>query len=322
MGVCDVQCGYKGSSRVSTSEISNIVMGQQDLAALSSLEAYVNGEFVASHEAVISVHDRGFTRGEGVFDTLRTYGGKLVPSIVERHMNRLAASVRYLEMDPGPILGEVTDAIELLVARNQHAITALDDVWVAPYVTRSADDGVNLVIVLRPFPDYTSFHVDGVRLVGSVAGHGIFGAVDPRVKSISRLGYARAERRAHRISWGTFGVLFTGDGYIAEATGANLLVILDGKVVQPAVWDALAGISASIFTESAESLGYPSERRNISMYDLLNADGAYLTATSFGMARVTSVDGIAINIDNTVGPKVRKLWVDKVGYNFFRDARE
>jgi branched-chain amino acid aminotransferase len=286
------------------------------------LEAYVDGQFVLSDRASVSIFDRGFLRGDGVFDTWRTYDGRTVTTIVQRHLARLEASIRYIELDPAPIVAEVAAASDELVDRNRDEIRELGDVWVAVVVTRGRYGSAipTRVVLLRPFPIVPGLHHDGAHLTASLAGAGPFGSVDPRVKSISRLGYSRAEHSATRLGAGRFGVLLNPQGFITEVTGANLVLVRDQVVLTPPAWDVLPGISMGLFNEFAHKLGFQTAVQPLTMYDVLNCDGAYLTATSFGMAPVREVDGIPLKRETNIGPRVLESWIDYVGFDFVAQA--
>ena len=75
------------------------------------------------------------------------------------------------------------------------------------------------------------------------------------------------------------------------------------------------------FRELASDLGYGTEERSLTMYDLLNADGAYLTGSSFAMAPVVSVDDIPLRRDEVVGPRVLDAWIKFVGFDFVRASQ-
>ena len=162
-------------------------------------KSYVNGTIVPADEASISVYDRGFLTGDGVFDTWRTYDGACVDKVVSRHLERLSASLRYIELQPEALVEEVHTASLDLVQRSREAIQRIGDVWVNPIVTQGLGGSPSRIVLLLPLPVRPGVYTEGMRLIGTVTGYGPFGPVDPRVKSISRLGYARAEHRTDRI---------------------------------------------------------------------------------------------------------------------------
>src|SRR5258708_6735954 len=99
--------------------------------------AYVNGDFVPVEEAAVSVYDRGFLLGDGIFDTWRTYGGNNVRAVVERHLNRLRKSVNYLELAGSEIAAEIDEASKELVERNREEILGTTgDSWIQTVITR------------------------------------------------------------------------------------------------------------------------------------------------------------------------------------------
>lgn len=284
--------------------------------------AYVNGAFVPEAEASVSVHDRGFLYGDGVYEVWRTYGGRVVRDVVERNLERLRHSVRYLELPATEVVARVDAASSELVARNQEAIDATGDVWVYVVVTSGDDDGgePSVVIMCRPIPFATTcrleYYATGVQLVSSLMPRNPFLPVDPRVKSLSRLAHMRAQRKAVRAGPRSWVVLFDDAGHIAEATGAALCLLEGDTIVHAPRWTMLPSVSLDVFCELGAKLGQRVEARPLTLYDYLNADGVYLLATSFGAYPVVDVDGVALDRVDRVGPQIMREWVAHVGFDF------
>lgn len=291
---------------------------------------YVNGEFVAAEDASISPYDRGFMIGDGVFDTWRTYGTRTVRAVLDKHLSRLRRSIRFLELDPGDLVAEIEAAGAELVKRNHDEIEAVGDVWVIPIVTRGQQDELggdpldvdrpSRVILIRPIFFAGKLYETGAHLITSTMARNPFGAVDPRVKATSRLGYVRGERKQKRAGPGNWVMFFDDHGFVTEASGANLLIVDGGTVVRPPSWSVLPGISLTIFCELAQELGIPVEERPLTMYDLLNADEVHLTSTSVAALPVADIDGIALERADDVGPRVLEAWKQLVDFDFVAQA--
>jgi branched-subunit amino acid aminotransferase/4-amino-4-deoxychorismate lyase len=292
--------------------------------------AYVNGEFVPDEEACVSVRDRGFLLADGVFDVWRTYGGRTVRGVVERHLERLRGSINYLELPGTEIVQRVDAASSELVARNQDAIDALGDVWVFTVVTRGVGledldaSEPTIAIMCNPIPIAELYSLEwyetGVHLISSMMPRNPFLPVDPRVKSTSRLAYIRAQQKALRAGPGNWAVLFDNEGYITEAVAAALCIVEGGTVVHAPKWKMLSSVSLQIFCDLGIKLGFAVESRPLTMYDYLNADEVYVLATSFGAFPVIDLDGTPVNRADHVGPAIMREWVEYVGFDFMRQV--
>jgi branched-chain amino acid aminotransferase len=289
---------------------------------------YVNGEYVDAAEARISVYDRGFMLGDGIFDTWRTYGGAECRRMVDKHLARVRRSVNFMEMDGAAIAAEIGEAATELVARNHDEILTVGDIWLVPVVSRG--EGVEMgaepdhptrVIVCRPIFVAGELYEHGGHLITSTMVQNPFGAVDPRVKTISRLGYVRGERKQRRAGPGNWVLFVDNNGFITEASGANLALIEGETIVKPPRWSTLGGISLDTFCELGRGLGYPIEERQLTLYDFLNADGAYLLATSVAVVPVADIDGIPVAREQTVGPAILKAWIEYVDFDFVAQAQ-
>ena len=217
--------------------------------------SYVNGDYVT--KPVISVFDRGFVIGDGVYDSARTFGGRIFK--LDQHLERLSRSMRYIEIDADRYASQIRRATEEVVARNMEEILSEGDVWVIQIVTRglledAGESGFGLeeephspspptiVVIVRPlnFKAFGLLYRDGVDLGVSLLTRAMSGPLDPRVKSTGKLAYSRAERKAARMSSGhalgakAWTVLFHDDGSIAEASGAKPLCRRRGPTRAPA----------------------------------------------------------------------------------------
>jgi branched-subunit amino acid aminotransferase/4-amino-4-deoxychorismate lyase len=296
--------------------------------------AYVNGQFVEDEDAVVSVRDRGFMLGDGVFDTWRTYGGRLVRPVVEKHLERFRRSINFLELASEEIVAEFDEATQQLAERNADAIAEAGDILIFCVLTRGQtrkavegfDPGTPTRAILCnpiPFAAYGGTLYDtGVHLVPSMQAQNPFSGYDPRVKALSRLAYVRAERKQARAGSGNWVVLFDNQGFITEAAGACLAIVEGETIVHPPRWQTLPSVSLNVFRELARSLGFGVEERPLAMYDFLNADESYVLSTSIAMLPVADLDGVEVKRGTAVGPKILEAWKEYVGFDFVAQAKE
>ncbi len=305
--------------------------------------SYVNGDYVT--KPVISVFDRGFVIGDGVYDSARTFGGQVFK--LDEHLQRLGRSMRYIEIDADRYAAEIRRATEEVIAHNMEDILSVGDVWVIQIITRglledAGESGFGLedepdipskptiVVIVRPlnFKAFGLLYRDGVDLGVSLLTRALTGPLDPRAKSTGKLAYSRAERKAARMSSGhalgakAWTVLFHDDGSIAEASGANVCAVVGDRLVRPPRHYALEGISLETVCELAQVQGLSIEERPITLYDLVNADETMLTSTSFCVLPIVSIDGIPLPGGGSVYSRVLELWKDMVGFDFVKQAEE
>jgi branched-chain amino acid aminotransferase len=272
----------------------------------------VNGVISDEQHAVISVFDHGFLYGEGVYETLRTYGGR--PFLFERHMARLRSSASGLRL-------ELPLDDETMAARIDDTIDAAgfapgSEAYVRVLLTRgvgplsydpAATPSPSIVVIVKPHvPLTTDIYQRGVEvaIVPIVRNHP--GSISPLIKSNNLLNNALAMQEAVRR--GAFeGVMRNYRGEIAECTSANLFIVDRGAALTPPL-DAglLPGITRGFLFEVGADVGVPVREQALKDADLLGADEAFLTATTKEIVPIVRVDGQAIG-DGHPGPVTRAL---------------
>lgn len=297
---------------------------------------YVNGAFVANDEAKISVYDQGFMFGDGVYEIERTFGGQ--PFRLDDHLDRLRRSLKYVELDGDGLVDRVRDATLEVLARNADEIDQAGDVWVHQIVTGGFGDldmdgavRPSIVVMLRPLQFDTFgplYESGGIDLEVSLLTRHFAGAMDHRVKATSRGAWTRAERKTTRANQqdptpgqSSMAVIFGDDGSIAEAVVANLCLVEGTRLVRPPRYDALDGVSLKTLCEIAEATGLTVEERKLGLYDFINADATFVTATSFSLLPALSIDGIALNVDRGLYAKMMAAWIERVGFDFVGQAQ-
>jgi branched-chain amino acid aminotransferase len=299
--------------------------------------AYVDGSYVDAANAKISIFDRGLMHGDGVFDNVRTFGGK--PFKVEEHIDRLRRSLRYIEVEHDVLIPELTRAVYELVDRNRAEINAAGDVYVIMIVTRGImpetgfhGENAPTVIAMVKNLDFDGFgplYEDGAELASSILTQHFAGAMDPRVKTISKGAAARAELKAGRMKRaggrngrGAWMVMFNLDGSIGESHASNVCILSDGCLVRPPRHQALRGVSVETLVELAEKIGLRVEERALYAYDLINADEVFITGTSYCVLPVVNLDGIELDNDRNVYSRLLEEWIELVEFDFVAQARE
>jgi len=255
----------------------------------------VNGRITGEREAVISVLDHGFLYGEGIYETMRTYGGRLF--LYDRHMRRMRRSARMIAL-------ELPFSDEGLAARIRETIDQATleghEAHIRVLVTRgvgeltydpAATPTPSVIIIVKPHVDLPrAVYEHGVRvvIVGIVRNHP--SSVNPMIKSNNLMNSALAMQEA--LTRGAFeGVMRNYRGELAECTTSNLFVVKDGVALTPPL-DAglLAGVTREVILEAGRQSGVDVRERVLRDEDLFGADEAFLTGTTRGVVPIVEVD--------------------------------
>jgi branched-chain amino acid aminotransferase len=271
---------------------------------------YVNGRITDDRDAVVSVFDHGFLYGEGVYETLRTYNGRLF--LYERHARRLRRSAAMIALDV-----PFTDAALRQAITDTTTRAGFDgEAYVRVLVTRGAGEltydpratpSPTLVIIVKPQvdPSPDTFR-DGVRvaIVDIIRNHPA--SVNPLIKSNNLMNNALAMQEA--IRRGAFeGVMRNYRGELTECTTANLFVVKDGTVLTPPL-DAglLPGITREFIFEIGQAIGIQVREAVLRDDDFYGADEAFLTSTTREAVPIVVVDDRTIG-SGKPGPVTLKL---------------
>ena len=266
---------------------------------------HLNGRCVAAADARISVFDRGFVYGDGLFETLRAYHG--VPFGLPDHLERLRASAAFLGI-PVPRRPWERD-VQTLLRRNGLAAT---DAWVRLTVTRGvAPHGLRPPRRLRPTvlvtcgrvdPGVATAQRDGVSVILlPFARHGFLAEHKTLNYMPAIIGKTMAARRD-----AFEGVFVEPDGTVTEGTTSNLFVWRKRRLITPPVAALLPGLTRRLVLEAAIADGLRVEERRVTTRDVVTAEEVFLTASVIEVVPVTAVDGRAVG-DGRVGPCTTRL---------------
>jgi branched-chain amino acid aminotransferase len=274
----------------------------------------VAGRIVDETAATVSVFDRGFLYGDGVYEVARTAGGR--PVDLPRHLDRLEASADHLAI-VAPPRSLIADAIaQTLAAADNH------DSYVRVIVTRGAGeigldpalaDAPLLVVIVRPLtlpaPRLYELGVD-VALVETRRTPRR--SLDPAIKSGNYLNNILGLREA-KAAGAYECVMLNHEGRIAEGSTSNLFVVRGGQLRTPALDDGLlAGITRRRVLELAAPIVTTAEA-HLHAADVTDADEAFLTSSLRGVLPVTRVDRRALG-DGHPGPITRRLMTAYAAY--------
>lgn len=272
------------------------------------LQVWVDGRLVPAGEATVSVYDRGFRSGEGVFETFRAYGDFVFR--LDEHLARALTGATELGFDAGPP-DRLADAVRQTARANLAALDGRDSALRLTVSAGSIDPdspfpgrpvgAPTAVVTSHPLALAPDRFERGARAVTVPLAREL-----PHVKAVSYLVAVTARRRA-REEGADEALLTTPDGEVLEGAGSNLFAVVGGRLVTPPL-DAglLAGVTRSVVLEVADRLGVPCATAPLSIAQVCDAEEAFLTATTREITPLLAVDGQPIG-DGTAGPVTRRL---------------
>lgn len=273
------------------------------------MKIYIDGTFYEKENAKISVFDHGLLYGDGVFEGIRFYNGRVFR--LAEHIDRLCDSARAICLDIGMNKMALTEAVLETIRQN-----ALQNGYVRLVVTRGSGDlGLNPAlcpkatvfiiaskITLYPADKYE----EGLHIVTCATRRIPHGALSPMVKSLNYLNNVLAKIEAQRTGAGE-GLMLNEQGYVAECTGDNIFIVKRGEIFTPPISSgALAGVTRAIVFELAAEMKIRISEPQLTRYDIYTADECFLTGTAAEIIPAVSLDHRMIS-DGHPGPITRSL---------------
>ncbi|GEA14149.1 MAG: branched-chain amino acid aminotransferase [Moorella sp. (in: firmicutes)] len=270
---------------------------------------YLDGQYVDEEEAKLSVFDHGLLYGDGVFEGIRAYHGRVFR--LKAHIDRLYESARSINLDPGLTREEMTQVVLETCRRNN-----LRDAYIRLVVTRGKGDlGLDprkcprpsvfcIAAAIELYP--AELYEKGLEMVTLGTRRNAPDALDPRIKSLNYLNNIIAKMEATRAG-APEGLFLNKEGYVAEATGDNIFIVKNGQLITPPPFvGLLEGITRNAVMELAAGAGIPVYEKVFTRHDVYTADECFLTGTAAEVIPVVKVDGRAIG-DGQPGPITRDL---------------
>lgn len=262
-----------------------------------SIQIYIDGKFYPKEEAKISVFDHGFLYGDGVFEGIRAYNGRVWK--LDEHLERLYESAKAI-MLPIPLTIEETKEATLETLRRND----LHDAYIRLVVSRGAGDlGLDprkcpkpCVVVIADkivlYPD--ELYTTGLKVVSVATRRNHNEALSPRIKSMNYLNNILAKIEANLHGYPEV-IMLNSEGYVVEGTGDNIFIMKKGILVTPPPYSGiLEGITRNTIMDIARVNGIPVEERLFNRHELYNADECFLTGTAAEAIPVVEADGRVI----------------------------
>lgn len=271
---------------------------------------YINGQFVPAGEACISVFDHGLLYGDGVFEGIRAYDGRVFR--LDEHVKRLYNSARAILLEIPLSPERLREAVLETLRRNE-----LADAYIRLVVTRGVGDlgldpakcraGPTIFIIADAIELYPQeFYERGLELITTVTRRNLPEALSPAIKSLNYLNNILAKIEVSRAGL-LEGLMLNHEGYVAEATGDNVFLYANNRLVTPPrSVGILEGITRAAVVELAADLGIPVFEERFTRQFVYTADECFLTGTAAEIIPVVTVDGRKIG-DGVPGPVTRRL---------------
>ncbi len=276
------------------------------------LKIWLDGKFVEREEAKISVFDHGLLYGDGVFEGIRVYDGKVFE--MDAHIKRLYESAMAIRLPIQLSQSELADAMQQTVETN-----GITNGYIRLVVTRGDGTlGLNPFICknscifiiaddIQLYPE--ELYEKGMKIISAttVRNHPL--AIPPQVKSLNYLNniLAKIEALDNDVPEA---IMYNHEGFVAEATGDNVFIVKDGVVyAPPAEAGALGGITRGVVIKLAQKENLSVVEKNLTRFDLYVCDEFFLTGTAAEVIGIVEIDGRVIG-DGKPGP-VTKLLRDK-----------
>ena len=262
-----------------------------------ALKIWLDDKLVDEAEAKISVFDHGLLYGDGVFEGIRVYKGKIFE--LEAHIKRLYRSAKVIRLEIPMSKSKVTRAVEETVKAN-----GIIDGYIRLVVTRGPGTlGLNpfvcedpsLIIIadnIQLYPE--ELYEKGMKVISAttVRNHPL--AIPPQAKTLNYLNniLAKIEALDNDVPEA---IMYNHEGYVAEATGDNIFIVRDGVIYVPPVQaGALEGITRDVVIRLAKEEGFEVVEKNLTRFDLYVCDELFLTGTAAEVIGIVEIDGRVI----------------------------
>ena len=261
------------------------------------LKIYINGQIVPQEDAKISVFDHGLLYGDGVFEGIRAYNGKIFT--LDEHLDRLYDSATAISLKIPITKAEMAEAIKQTMKANN-----LTDSYIRLVVTRGIGKlGLDpnkcatpqIIIITDTIELYSkALYERGLDIVTVTTIRNHFSALDPKIKSLNYLNNILAKIESIQAGAGE-ALMLNKDGYVAECAGDNIFIFKNNILrTPPSSAGILVGITRNVVMKLATEMGLQVKEELMTRYDLYIADECFLTGTAAEIIPVVKIDGRTI----------------------------
>jgi branched-chain amino acid aminotransferase len=279
------------------------------IAAKFGMKIFVDGKYCGERDAKISVFDHGLLYGDGIFEGIRIYNGRVFK--LKEHIDRLFYSAKSILLAMPLSHAQIMAAVLETCRRNR-----LREGYIRLLVTRGVGSlGLNpnrcknpsVIIIADKIQLYPpEYYKRGLKIITVPTVRNLHSALNPAVKSLNYLNNVLAKIEAAN-SGCEEAIMLNAQGYVSECTGDNLFIVKEGQLMTPPLSaGALYGITRKVVMEIGAESGLVVSEPNLTRYDLYNADECFLTGTGAEIVPVVQLDGRVIG-SGKPGPATLKL---------------
>jgi len=273
------------------------------------MKVYVDGKYYSERDAKVSVFDHGLLYGDGIFEGIRAYHGRVFK--LKEHIDRLFYSAKALLLDVPLTHQQMMKAVVETCRQNK-----IRDGYIRLVVTRGAGTlGLNpnrcknpaVIIIADKIQLYPpELYKRGMDIVTVPTTRNLHSALNPAIKSLNYLNNILAKVEANNAGCEE-AIMLNAEGFVSECTGDNLFIVKEEHLQTPPLSaGALYGITRKVVMEMAVESGLQVSEPNLTRYDLFNADECFLTGTGAELVAVVKIDGRVIGTGKP-GPVTEKL---------------
>lgn len=300
-----------------TIEVESMARPKNPFAPRHDLKIWIDGELFPAQEAKISVFDHGLLYGDGCFEGIRIYNGRIFEE--EAHVKRLFESAKAIRLNLPMTPQQVKDAMHETMQAN--GITG--DGYIRLVATRGVGSlglsishtaNPSIIIIADRIALYPpEVYERGLHCVISSIARNHPNTTSPRVKSLNYLNNIMAKAEAKEAG-ADEAIMLTTDGFVSECTGDNIFLIRNGEVsTPPTSMGILEGITRDVAMKLARKRGIPVHESVLIRHDLHVADECFATGTAAEVIPITEIDGRLV-ADGKPGPITRQLIQDFIDY--------
>jgi branched-chain amino acid aminotransferase len=273
------------------------------------MKIYIDGRLVDEKNAKISVFDHGLLYGDGIFEGIRVYHGRVFK--LREHIDRLFYSAKAILLNMPRTHPEIMEAVLMTCRRNR-----IRDGYIRLLVTRGVGGlGLNpnrckhpsLIIIADKIQLYPAeFYERGLDIITVPTVRNLHSALNPAIKSLNYLNNILAKIEANNGGCEE-AIMLNAEGFVSECTGDNIFIVKGKDLLTPPLYaGALYGITRGVVMELARHEGLSVSETDLTRYDLFNADECFLTGTGAELIPVVKIDGRVIGA-GTPGPITQDL---------------
>ena len=273
------------------------------------MKVYIDGKYYDEKNARISVFDHGLLYGDGIFEGIRAYNGRVFK--LKEHIDRLFCSAKAILLEIPISHAAMMKAVVDTCRKNK-----LRDCYIRLVVTRGVGTlGLNpnrcknpsVIVIADKIQVYPKeMYEKGMAIVTVPTVRNLHSAVNPAIKSLNYLNNILAKIEAN-IAGVEEAIMLNAEGYVAECTADNIFIMKGGRMFTPPLSaGALYGITRGTVMDLAREEGIEVSEPNLTRYDMFNADECFLTGTGAELIPVTKIDGRVIG-NGKPGPVTRGL---------------